>query len=220
MMWEKFWPMNVQKLLKIAQYCNFLMVEEQWPGGGGGHFHIVHIGYVSFLRPTFSALNYPFQSILFSETKKKIRSIASPFESFFRSGDHPFQNFFTFKPFRRHPRPVYCGQSGRKAFGHCRWVTAGQSASQMRPTSQLQRPPISCSSPLQSPAFSCSTARAALEPPIFQFAVAHTFFFLLFFLSNDRIYSVFLEASIIIQGCMNWYKVNSIYKAITMMFTL
>ena len=32
-----------------------------------------------------------------------------------------------------------------------------------------------------------------------------------FFFSNDRIYSVFLEASIIIQWWTNWYKVNSIY---------
>ena len=63
--------------------------------------------------------------------------------------------------------------------------TAGQSASHMLPTNQLQRPPISCLSLLRSssfarlsmlwsPAISCSTCSKA---PIFHFAVAQTYMY-------------------------------------------
>ena len=54
-------------------------------------------------------------------------------------------------------RPVYCGQPEPEAFGQCPWVTAGPECSQTRPTSQIRRPLISRSSPLQRPAFSRSS---------------------------------------------------------------
>ena len=67
---------------------------------------------------------------------------------------------------------VYCGQPEREAFGQRPGVAAGQSVSQTRPTSQIHKPPISRSSPLQSPAFSRSSRSGA---PVFHFAVAHTY---------------------------------------------
>ena len=68
-------------------------------------------------RPPFPALNFRSRvRISFSQmTKKSALHGASPFYSFCRSGDHNFQNFLTFKPFRRRLRPVYCSNPERKA---------------------------------------------------------------------------------------------------------
>ena len=108
-------------------------------GGGGGTSIYVHIWYVPLERPPFSALNF--------------RSRASPFYRFCRSGDHHFQNFCTFKPFRCRPWLVFCSQTERKASGQRPGVTAGQSTSQTRPTNQLRMTRISRLSSLRSPPF-------------------------------------------------------------------
>ena len=100
------------------------------------------LGMCRFWDP-HSALNFRSEHIIFTNNRK-IRSGASPFVSFCRFGDHHFQNFFTFKPFRRRPRPVFCGQPRGYSRPEC---------SRTRPTSQLRRPPISRSSPLRSPTF-------------------------------------------------------------------
>ena len=63
-------------------------------GGGGGTSIYVHIG--AYYAP--------------EHNDKRIRSGASLFYSFCRSGDHHFQNFLTFKPFHRQPWPVYSGK--------------------------------------------------------------------------------------------------------------
>ena len=107
----------------------------------------------------------------------------SPFYSFCRSGDHHFQNLYTCKPFHRHPRPIYWRSWTQNVSLALYGFTAGQSASHTLPTNQLQRPPISCLSLLQSstfarlsmlwsPAISCSTCSKA---PIFHFAVTQTY---------------------------------------------
>ena len=90
-------------------------------GGGGGHFHIiVHIGYVPFERPPFSALNFCSRAYHFHKwpppPPKKKKKKKNPLRSitilqFLRYGDHHFQNFFTVKLFRRRPRPVHSAAS-------------------------------------------------------------------------------------------------------------
>ena len=111
-----------------------------------------------FWDPIFSPKS-PLQSISFSQITEKSRSGASPFYSFCRSGDHHFQNSI-FKPFRRRPRPVYCGQRSG--------VIADQNAARRVLQSAPRRPPISRASPLQRPTFSRSSPLApAPETSIF-----------------------------------------------------
>ena len=109
--------------------------------------------------------------------KKEILSGASPFSIFCHSGDHHFQNFLIFnKPFRRRrrPRPVYCSQPEHEAFWQRPGVTAGQSASQTLPTSQLRRPHFTLE-PAPEPRIFTLELLQSPEPPIFHFAVAHTY---------------------------------------------
>ena len=62
-------------------------------------------------RPPFSALNFRSRAYRFHKWQTNpLRSIT--ILQFCRSGDHHFQNFFTFKPFRRHPRPFRAAPRG------------------------------------------------------------------------------------------------------------
>ena len=72
---------------------------------GEGHFHAYIALGMCRARPPFSAL--------------KIRSGASSFYIFCRSGDHDSWNFFTVKKFQaiRRPQPAYCSQPERFVFG-------------------------------------------------------------------------------------------------------
>ena len=142
-------------------------------GGGGGGFNTsicMHIGYVPRERPSVFSPKFLFRSIISFSHKnydKQIRSGASPFYIFCRSGDHHFPNFFNFNPFTAsHGRLSLNAKRVRQRPG----LAAGQSASQTRPNSSGD-PHFHAqngSSSFRSPTFSRSTVELVPEPrPIF-----------------------------------------------------
>ena len=136
-----------------------------------------------FLRrvPIFSP-KFLLQSISFSQITNK----SAPEHHHFRVFAAPKTIIFkisllSIRSVIAHAR-VYCGQPECEAFGQRPGVTAGQSASQTHPTSQLQRPQFHArarsraphfhararSNPLQSPSFLCPSRSGA---PHFQYAM-------------------------------------------------
>ena len=98
----------------------------------------MHIRYVPCERSPFSALNCcsRLQSISFSQmTKNPLQSITV---LHFLPVQRPsFSNFLYLQALHRCPRPAYCSQPESKCSGSAQGVTAGQSASQTRPTKSV-----------------------------------------------------------------------------------
>ena len=120
------------------------------PGGGGGHFHYVHIGYVPFLRPPLSPLNFRSRAYNFHRLTEKVAPEHHHFRVFAAAETIIFEIYL--QAVRRRPRPVYCGQSEREVFGERSGVIVGQNAARrVLPFSRwspLQRPTFSRSRPL------------------------------------------------------------------------
>ena len=134
------------------------------PGGGGRHFH----PYMLHERPPFSVLNSLLKHIIF--TNDKIYSA-------------PEHHHFTFLPFRRPSFSKFLyvqaiHRCERKAFGQRPGVS---SRPECQPdvsytTVSSEDPPLSRSSSLWSPrSFTLELAPEPPPPPIFHFAVAHTY---------------------------------------------
>ena len=135
-------------------------------GGGGGTSILCTYWVCVIFSPKFPLQNI---IIIFTHTHThththKIRSGSSPFSEFPYSVDHYFQNLFTFKPFRRSPRPVYCGKPAREVFCQRPGVTAGREYQRDTSCKSAPETPISRTSPLQSPAFS-RASRSRAPPP-------------------------------------------------------
>ena len=124
-------------------------------GGGGGHFHICSYWVGAIWETPIFSPKFPLQSISFSQMAKK---------------SAPEHHHFTYLPLRRTsfskflylqavPSPPTAGSLAANP-----GVTASQSAGQTHPTSQFRRG--------ADPHF---TLKPAPEPPIFHFAVAHTY---------------------------------------------
>ena len=122
-------------------------------------------------RPPFSALTFRSGAYHFHKWQKY---------------SAPKYHHFTFLPFRRpsfskflyvqavyrRPRPAYCSQPERKAFGQRPWVSGRPECQPDASYSQFRRPPLSRSCPLRSPAFSRTSS---VRSPHFLFVAAHTF---------------------------------------------
>ena len=148
-----------------ALYCYLSLLLKQYDrggGGGAGHFHM-HIRYVPRERPPFSALNFHSGAYHFHKYSQKYYapehhhfSCKADFKNCCRSGDHHFQNLFTFKPFIA-VHGLLTAASSASSPG----LAAGQSASQTRPSmgnacafftiSSSGDPPFSRSSSLRTP---------------------------------------------------------------------
>ena len=103
----------------------------QYPGGG-----VCILGMCRARGPHFQSKISAPEHIIFTNDTKKIRSGASSFYIFCRSGDHHSRNFFTvkkFQPVHRCPQPAYCSQPEGKAFGQ-RSGVSGRPEWQTRPT--------------------------------------------------------------------------------------
>ena len=98
----------------------------------------MHIRYVQRKRPPFSTLNFRSRAYHFHKWHQKKNPLWSITILHFLPLQRPsFSKCLYLQAIHHRPRPAYCSQPECKAFGQCPRVTAGQSASQTRPTKSV-----------------------------------------------------------------------------------
>ena len=141
-------------------------------GGGEGHFHICAYWVCAIFETPIFSPKLPLQSISFSQIKFK-----NPLRSITILEFLPFQrpSFSKFLYLQAVPSPPTAGLLRPARTRSFRPASRGYSRPECqptRPTSRLQRPQFHARAPSRALHFH---ARAAPEPPIFLFAVAHTY---------------------------------------------